>query len=131
MNNKGIKQIIIFKATPSEVYDALMDSKKHSAFTGDKAVISSKEGGKFTAYGDYIDGINIKLIKNKKIIQKWRASDWPEDHYSIITFELKEKNGNTELVFTQKGIPKESDVSQKAWTEYYWNPLKYFFKKKE
>ncbi len=129
MKTKNIRQKILLKAQPYEIYSALMDSEKHSAFTGDVAVISKKEGGKFTAYGDYIEGINIKLIKNKKIIQKWRASDWPEGHYSTITFELKEKNGNTKVIFTQTGIPENSDVSEKAWTQYYWNPLKEFLKK--
>jgi hypothetical protein len=32
--SKPIHQTIIFKATPHEVYEALMDSKKHAAFTG-------------------------------------------------------------------------------------------------
>ena len=130
MHDKSIKQKIMFKCFPSEIYESLIDSEKHSAFTGDKAIISAKEGGKFTAYGDYIEGTNIKLIKNKKIVQKWRTSDWPKDHYSIITFEIKEKDGETELIFTQKGIPENSDVSEKAWTRYYWNPLRDFLKRK-
>lgn len=45
MKTKTIKQTIFFKAEPHDVYEALMDSKKHSKFTGDKAVISRKEGG--------------------------------------------------------------------------------------
>ncbi|MCX6652920.1 MAG: hypothetical protein NT137_06155 [Methanomassiliicoccales archaeon] len=34
---------------PGEVYDALMDPKKHAAFTGDEASGSSEVGGEFIA----------------------------------------------------------------------------------
>ncbi|MGA2318205.1 MAG: hypothetical protein ABSG71_17760 [Thermodesulfobacteriota bacterium] len=48
MKTKTIRQSITFKASPHEVYDALMDSRKHAKFTGAKARISRKVGGKFT-----------------------------------------------------------------------------------
>jgi len=40
------RQSVIIKATPREVYEALMDSRKHSRFTGAKASISRKVGGR-------------------------------------------------------------------------------------
>ena len=40
MKTKGIRQVVTIKTTPHAVYEALMDSKKHGAFTGGKAVIS-------------------------------------------------------------------------------------------
>ena len=58
--SKLIRQTVTFKATPHEVYEALMDSRKHAKFTGDQANISRKVGGKISAYGDYID------------IERWR-----------------------------------------------------------
>ena len=82
MKTKIIRQTVTFKATQRDVYGLIMDSRKHSKFTGAKASISLKVGGKFTAYDGYIDGINVELVKDKKIVQKWRGSDWPENHYS-------------------------------------------------
>ena len=41
---KTIKQTAEFKVSSKEVYEALMDSKKHSKFTGQKSVISQKVG---------------------------------------------------------------------------------------
>ena len=76
---KTIKQKIIFKATPEDVYEALMDSKKHSKFTGSKAVISRRVGGKFTCYDGSLSGETIELVANKRIVQRWRSDDWPED----------------------------------------------------
>src|SRR3989338_6505060 len=101
METRTIKQKIIFKATPHEVYEALMDSKRHEKFTGAKASISRKVGGKVSAYDGWIEAENVELIPDKKIVQKWRGDDWPEGHFSVATFELKKIPQGTELAFTQ------------------------------
>ena len=76
--SNSIHQSIIFMASPHDVYEALMDSEKHAAFSGGKATISREIGGTITAYDDYITGRNIELIPDRKIVQDWRAVDWPE-----------------------------------------------------
>lgn len=130
MKNKTIKQSVTFKATPHEIYEMLMDSKKHSKFTESGANISRKIGGKVSAYGGYIEGANIELIPDKKIVQKWRGSDWPDDHYSIATFELKKVNGGTKLTFTQTDVPEQHYVSiRDGWIEHYWDKMKKMLEK--
>lgn len=122
---KTTRQTVNFKASPQAVYEMLMDSKKHSKFTESKAVINRKVGGKISAYNGYIDGKNIKLIPNKKIIQKWWCSDWPKGHYSIATFELKKTTNGTQLKFTQTDVPNEHYKSiSSGWKEHYWNKMK-------
>jgi len=74
-----------------------MDSGKHAQFTGGEAKISRKVGGKFTAFDGYSEGVNIELVADKKIVQTWRASDWPDGQYSQVTFSLKEVAGGTRL----------------------------------
>ncbi|MDO8509129.1 MAG: SRPBCC family protein [Nanoarchaeota archaeon] len=125
---KTIKQKIKFKVLPHVVYEALMDSKKHSAFTDSDAKISRKIGGKISAYDGWIKGENIELIKDKKIVQKWRGGDWPEGIYSIATFELIKTENGCELIFTQTEVPDEfyEDVSE-GWKEYYWEKMKRYF----
>lgn len=86
---KTIRQTIRFKANPHEVYESLIDSGKHSAFTKSEAKISRKVGGKISAYDGWIEGENVELIKDKKIVQKWRGADWPSGVYSLAAFELK------------------------------------------
>ena len=34
MGNKTIRQSVTFKASPHDVYETIMDSKKHAKFTG-------------------------------------------------------------------------------------------------
>ena len=70
-----------FKASPHEVYNMLINSKKHQSLSGEPAKISRKVGGKFTAWGSHISGINLVLKPGKKIVQAWRATGWWPDHY--------------------------------------------------
>lgn len=131
MQHKTITQSVVFKnVIPAQVYAALMNSKQHAKCTGAKATISSKVGGKFTAYDGYIAGKNIELVPDTKIVQLWRASDWPEQHYSTATFLLKQTSSGTRMTFMQTHVPSEfySDI-KRGWIEYYWEPLKQFFAK--
>jgi activator of HSP90 ATPase len=125
METKTIRQTVIFKAGPHDIYEALMDSKKHAKFTGGKATISREVGGKFSTYDGYAEGVNQELVPDKKIVQTWRAEDWPEGHYSRVTFSLNKAEGGTRLTFSQTGVPEEQyqDVSQ-GWQDYYWEPMK-------
>lgn len=126
---KTIKQKVLFKATPHELYELIMDSKKHSLFTGAEAVISRKVSGKFTAHGKYIEGTNLELISDKKIVQKWRGSEWPPGHYSTATFEFKKIPAGTELIFTQENVPDKSYTAiNSGWKEHYWHKMKEFLK---
>jgi activator of HSP90 ATPase len=124
---KKIKQSITFRAPVHDVFELLVDSRKHSAFTGDKAVISRKVGGKFKAYGDYIEGKILEIVKDKKIVQSWRASDWPAGIYSKVIFELEKSGKSTKLKFSQEGVPEEQfkDIKQ-GWIDFYWEPMKEF-----
>jgi len=132
MGMKTIRQSVTFKASPHEVYEALMDSNKHSKFTGSEVQMSHKVGSKFSVYGGDIQGVNLELVPDQKIVQSWRYSDWPKGHYSEATFSLKEVPGGTRLTFTQTGVPEEfyDDISQ-GWRDYYWEPMKEMLEKQE
>lgn len=123
---KTIKQKVKFKARPKEVYQLLIDSKKHAAFTRHKAVISTKIGGTFSTYNGYIKGINVDFLPNKRIVQAWRGADFPPGIFSMATFNLlPTKNGGTELTLTHRGVPKELIPGiEKGWRDYYWAKMK-------
>src|SRR5665213_4247307 len=95
---KTIIQEIKFKAEPKELYELYMNSKKHSLVTEQKAVLSRKVGGSYSAYDGYIKGKNLALISGKRIVQTWRASNWSKsvmDSIFILTFE--KAGGGTEV----------------------------------
>lgn len=121
---KTIRQTVTIKARPLDVYEALMDSRRHSAFTGSTARISPRVGGRFTAYDGYAEGRNLELIPGRKIVQSWRASDWPEGHYSTATFALARAGTGTKLTFSQTGVPDDQVAAiRQGWIEFYWKPL--------
>jgi len=123
---REIKHQVVIGATAAKVYDALMDSKKHAAFTGEPAKINRKVGSSFQCYGTYITGITLAARPGKCIVQAWRSRDWPKDHYSVVTFALsKLSGGKTRLRFTQLGVPSGDYAKKNAgWRTHYWEPLK-------
>jgi activator of HSP90 ATPase len=125
-----IRQSVTFRATPHAVYEALMDSRQHARFTGEAARISRKVGGAISAYGDYITGTNLELVPDKKIVQAWHATDWPEGHMSRVIFKLTRVKGGTRLAFTHRGVPENEVPSIKqGWIENYWRPIKAMLEK--
>jgi uncharacterized protein YndB with AHSA1/START domain len=126
-----IKQKVVISAAPIEVYDAFMDAKKHSKFTGSKATCDPKVGGKFTAWDGYISGKNLELEHGKRIVQEWLTTDWPEGQPpSRLELTFKKAEGGTELSMVHSGVPAEqaADTAQ-GWIDFYWDPLKKYFKK--
>lgn len=121
-----IEQTVFFKATPEEVYDALLDPKKHSKFTGSPATTSSKVGATFSAWDGYITGKNLELVRGKKIVQEWKTTEWPDGYpVSRLEFTLTPKKGGTELEMIHSKVPAEqlADYSS-GWKSAYWDLLK-------
>ncbi|MDE1828070.1 MAG: SRPBCC domain-containing protein [Candidatus Micrarchaeota archaeon] len=125
VRTKDLKQTAKFACSPHEIYEMLMDAEKHAQFTGSGAKISRKVGGKFETYDGWAYGKNVELVKDRRIVQLWRGDDWPEGHYSTVTFKLSKSGNGTKLEFTQKGIPVQfyKDISE-GWKEYYWKAMK-------
>ena len=128
MQTKTLQQTVTFRASPKEVYDMLMDSKKHQSLSGMPAKISKRVGGKFTAWGSHLTGINLVLNPGEKIVQAWRATGWWPDHYSIAIFDISKVRGGSKLKFTQIGIPPSRYSGHyRGWIETYWTPMKEIF----
>ena len=128
--SRTIQQSEVFKASPHAVYEALMDSATHAAFSGSAASISREVGGEFSAYDGYISGKNLELVPDRKIVQSWRAVDWPEGHYSTVTFLFISIPEGTQLDFTHTGIPEgEESAFEEGWIDNYWEPMREYVEK--
>jgi activator of HSP90 ATPase len=128
VKTKTIRQTVTFKAEPRQVYEMLMDSKKHKSLSGEEARISKKVGGAFTAWGKHLSGFNLVLKPAERIVQAWRATGWPPDYYSIAIFELQKVRAGTKLKFTQVGVPPNRYSGHyRGWIETYWTPMKEIF----
>lgn len=131
MKTKSIKQTATFNASPEKIYDLILDEKKHAEFTGSKATISTKQNGRFSVFDGYIHGHNIELVKGKRIVQASHFAEdgWPDDHFSICTFELEQAGKKTKLRFLQTNVPEHKVESIKeGWKHYYWDAMKAYLK---
>ena len=121
-----VQKVLVKNTTAKALYDLYMDAKKHSLLTGAPAKISAKEGSKFSAHGGYITGKNLQLVKDKLIVQSWRAEDWNQediDSTFIIFFEPKGKDVIVHA--THANVPEGQMESLKSgWNDYYWKPWK-------
>ena len=131
MKTREIIHNVIIKASPAAVFDALMDSKKHSQFTGVPAKMSKKIGGAFTCYDGYIEGFNLEVQRPKLIVQAWKSENWPRETWSVVTFKLaKLAGGKTRLSFHQAGVPsRDYKAKNKGWDFHYWQRLKKFLER--
>ena len=130
METRTIRQQVTFKASPHELYELLTNEKKHGQFTQSRTTISRKVGGKISSGDGYIEGTNLDLVPDKKIVQSWRGSDWPEGHYSKATWEFIPVAGGTRMIFTQSGVPEDQyDAVSGGWQDYYWTPMKEMLEK--
>jgi activator of HSP90 ATPase len=121
----SIHQEVDFKTSPQRIYEALLDSKEFSVFSGGApAEIQREPGGAFSCFGGNIVGRNIELVPNRRIVQAWRVGVWPEGVYSIVKFELQGQGSGAKLILDHSGFPEESrDHLDGGWPKMYWEPL--------
>ena len=119
---------VVVKAAPQRIYELLLDSRQFTALTGAPAVIDPKPGGAFSLFGKLIEGRNIELVPNQRIVQAWRPASWEPGLYSIVKFELKPHNSETTIVLDHTGFP-EGDFAhlEWGWNSHYWQPLRKSF----
>jgi len=129
MKFKAIRQTVLIDASPTEVYEAYVDPKKHAEFTGEGATGTPRVGSKVTASGGYITGKYLELQKGRVILQEWTTTEWPEGYPpSLLELTLKAKGKKTELTMVHSKVPAEQAARYaEGWMEYYWEPLKRFF----
>jgi len=129
MKTTVLRQTVIVHADPDKVYEAFINAKIHSEFTGSKATGKPAVGAKFTAWDGYIFGKNLELVKGKRIVQEWKTTDWAKG-YGPSRFELtfKKVEKGTEVTMIHSDIPEEmKEELAEGWEEFYWKPLGEYF----
>ncbi len=126
-----IHQRQFISATPEEIYDAYLDEQKHAQFTGAVASCQRFVGGMFSAWNGYITAKNVALENGRRIVQEWQTSEWPDGYGpSLLEFTFQRKKNGTEVRIRQSNVPREqARYYQKGWTDFYWNPMKRFFRR--
>ena len=124
--SNAIHQEVILKASPQRVYDALLTSAQFSKWSGGApAAIVNEPGGEFSCFGGMITGRNVELKQGLRIVQAWRAGNWPDGVYSIARFDIEPSGSDAKITFSHVGFPEEMRPHLEAgWPKMYWEPLK-------
>jgi activator of HSP90 ATPase len=122
-----------FPVNPAKIYEAWLDSKAHGKIIGSDADIEPDVNGKFNIWDGYITGRTIELEKDKKIIQEWRTTEFPEKSgFSILELDLEETENGTNLILKHSNIPDgQGNDYKQGWIAYYFKPMKEYFSKKK
>jgi len=118
-----------FNTTAKKIYKTWLSSEGHTKMTGGSAIISDIIGDKFTAWDGYIEGKNIDLEPNKRILQTWRTSQFKEDEEdSKIEVLLNEVDGKTELTLIHTNLSESGEHYKNGWQDHYFEPMSKYFK---
>jgi hypothetical protein len=113
MKTKTIQQTVRFKASPLRVYEMLMDSRKHESLSGERARISKRVGGRFTAWGSHISGFNLVLNPAKKSCRPGGRPDGRLTTTPLIVDLHKVMPHMTRRVATRKSLVLASGIQKR------------------
>jgi len=118
-----------FNASAEPIYKAWLSTNGHTQMTGSPAKVDGVLNGAFTAWDGYIWGTFLDLEENKKIVQLWRTSEFPDDaddsHVEIL---FDEKDGKTKLNLIHSNMPEDQvDGYKTGWEDFYFKPMREFF----
>lgn len=125
---KTIKQTYKINAPIETVWDALTNPKTIDAWGGGPSKMRAVKGEKFEFWGGDIYGRNIKVLKNKELVQEWFSGDWKEA--SRATFKLQANGNKTTIQLIHENVPdKDASDIDDGWKSYYLGPLKKLLEK--
>lgn len=123
---KAIHQEVDLAAEPRRVYEALLDTHRFRAVSGQLPTMISREvGGAFSLFGGPIVGRHLELVPDRLISQAWRVVDWPDGVYSVARFDLRTFGTGTRIFFDHTGFPPDqAEHLSNGWYQNYWNGLR-------
>ena len=80
-------------ATPAAVFDALVNPDTIQKWSGAPANMTTEAGSKFSLFGGQIEGTNVEVSANKKLVQTW-----PSDTKVTITLVGNDDTTTAELL---------------------------------
>ena len=131
MAQDSLRILAILPTSPERIYAAWLDAREHTEFTGGKATVEPRVGGKHTAWDDYISGTTIELVPGRRIVQTWRTTEFPDeapDSRLELLFEPRGGGAETTLTLIHTEIPAGQGPQYKdGWAEHYFEPMRAYF----
>lgn len=129
MATESIEVSGVVHASPERIYQAWLSSSEHSAMTGRQAMVEGNVGGRFTAYDGRIEGAMVELEPGRRIVQRWRSSDFPSDaEDSLLEVRLEPIDNGTRVAFVHTEIPEgQATQLEEGWRRDYLEPMDRYF----
>lgn len=114
---------------PEAVYRAWLDSREHGLFTGSKATVQRRVGGRFTAWDGYIEGTTLEMEPSRRIVQLWRTAEFPPGSPdSRLEVLLEAVEGGTKITLVHTNLPDgQGKEYEQGWLDYYFQPMRRYF----
>jgi len=124
IEEKSLTQTREFKHSAHAVFEMFMDEKKHSDLLSDKCTINREPRGLFKC-GGFVEGRNIEIVKDRKIVQSWRGGDWPVGHFSKVVLDIQPAGDHAcKVLLTHEMIPAANfDDINSGWDKFYWTKI--------
>lgn len=129
MATESIEVSGVVHAPPERIYEAWLSSSEHSAMTGSRATVEGNVGGRFSAYDGRIEGAMLALEPGRRIVQRWRSTDFPSDAAdSLLEVRLEPTDTGTLVAFVHSEIPEgQATQLEEGWRKYYLEPMLRYF----
>jgi activator of HSP90 ATPase len=123
---KPIIQTYEMKATPKEVFTALVTPGIIQKWSGAPAQMDGNVGTKFVLFGGAIHGTNLEVVPDQKLVQEWYAGNWETP--STVTFTLRPTQAGTAVELRHEDVPDNAhgDISA-GWDTNYLGSMQKMF----
>ncbi len=123
-----IKQSYEINASAEDVFDALVKPEIIEIWSRDEAKMGANIGDTFSLWSGQMFGINLEVVKNKRLVQQWCYDQWDEP--SKVTFTIKAKGKKTIVELLHEDVPEKSLKNiEEGWDSYYLGAIQEMFEK--
>nr|XP_061798837.1 activator of 90 kDa heat shock protein ATPase homolog 1-like [Nerophis lumbriciformis] len=117
-----------FLTSPADLYRVFVNQEMTQAFTHAPAAVDGEKGGRFQLLGGNVLGEFMELVRDEKIVMKWRYNNWPCEHYATVTLTFADRRNETELRMDCRGVPNDDeDRTRDGWRRFYFEAIKQTF----
>jgi activator of HSP90 ATPase len=129
---ESLKMSVDLEAAPEVVYRAWIDPVEHGRFIDAEAEIEPKVGGAFRLWDGYITGTTVALEPPRRIVQRWRTTEFPEGSPdSNLEVRFDPAGSGTRLTLSQTDLPVGQGATYEAgWKENYFDRMQAHFASK-
>lgn len=108
-----------------DLWDLLTNPGRIPMWTRAPAQLTLNPGSTFSLFNGNITGSVLEVEAPTMLKQKWRAPQWPADHFGTLTTTLNEGSSFTALKLDLEGVPlEEEERSKDALDRFYLAGLK-------